>query len=76
MEPFFSLLSEHSELAVVYFHIPHVFARIERRQRGGRIGGLHSLIFSVNPILGTPNQNSTAEASKQNNDAKPIEHGS
>ena len=75
LEQFLGLLHEHAELAVVYFHIPHLPARIERRERGGRIGGLRSLIFVLNPILGTPDQNRAAEAGNQNNDGKPIERG-
>ena len=75
MEQFFTLLHEHAELAVVDFHIPHLPARIERRQKCGRIGGFRRLIFAVNPILGAPNQDRAAEASNQNYDPKPIEPG-
>jgi len=75
MEQFTSLLHEHAELAVVYFHIPYLSARIERRERDARVGDLRSLIFTLNPVLGTPNQNRAAEAGNQNHDAKPIKRG-
>jgi len=75
MEQFFSLLGEHAELAIILFHIPHLPARIERRQRGRRIGGLRRLSLALNAILGAPNQGRAAEAGNQNHDPKPIEPG-
>lgn len=75
MEQFLSLLREHAELAVVHLHIPHLLARIQRRQRGGRIGELRRLSLALNAILGAPNQDRAAEAGNQNNDPKPIEPG-
>jgi hypothetical protein len=75
MEQLIGLLHEDTELAVVHFHIPYLLARVERRQRGGRIGGLRRLSLALNAILGAPNQYRAAEASNQNHDPKPIEPG-
>ena len=70
-----SLLHEYAGLAVIDFHIPHVLARVERGERGGRIGDLSSLVFTVNPILGSPNQSRTAKANHQNSNPGPAERG-
>ena len=73
MEQLFALFHEHAEFAIVYFHIPYVLTRIERRERGIGIGSLGSLIFVLNPILRTPSQDSTSETNQQNNKSEPTE---
>ena len=75
MKQFLSLLRQHAQLAVVHFHIPHLLARIQRRERGGRIGGLRRLSLTLDPILRAPNQDRAAEAGNQNHDPKPIKSG-
>jgi hypothetical protein len=72
MKQFLSLLRQHAQLAVVHLHVSHLLARIQRRERGGRIGGLRRLSLALNPILCAPNQDRAAEAGNQNHHPKPI----
>ena len=71
MHEFVRLFQEHADLTIVYFHVPHVLAEIERRKRGGRIGNWR-LSLAIDPILRTPNQNTTAETTQENNNTRPV----
>lgn len=72
MKQFIRLFKQHANFAIVYFDIPHVLARIERREWGGRIDNLCCLVLALDPILRTPNRNAAAETKHGNNKTRPV----